>query len=221
MGRVLTNNEAVAYAVEASLGTLPGSPTWYGIEPNTIQNFGATYRRVARNPISKNRQRRKGTIVDLDSAVTLEGDLTRSAMLDFLEGFVFADFVGGASFVPSAVTGSDEYTVASGGALDAGTLVFARGFTNSANNGLKVVDASASSTTIPVTTTLVAEASPPTNVLLEVAGVQGASGDIQIDSNGDIISTVLDFTGLGLTAGQTIWVGGSTAGTQFATAARG
>jgi hypothetical protein len=81
-----------------------------------------------------------------------------------------------------------------------------------------VVGASSSTTEVKVSG-LTADASVATNVELAVAGVQGASGDIEIDANGDIISTTLDFTGLGLTAGQTIHVGGSTAGTQFATAA--
>lgn len=54
---------------------------------------------------------------------------------------------------------------------------------------------------------------PPANVELDVTGVQGASGDIEIDANGDLTSTILDFTTLNLTPGQMIFIGGDS-GTQ-------
>lgn len=217
MARVLTNNSTLQYAVEQSLGVLPGSPSWYLLEPNSINTYGATITTVARSPISKNRQERKGTITDLDSSVEFEADLTFSHFIDFIEGFLFANFQGTTPFVPTAVTATG-YTVASGGALTQDTLIYARGFNTSANNGLKAVGAGSTATEIK-TSGLTAEASPPTNVEVAIAGVRGATGDIQIDSNGDIISTTLDFTTLGLTVGQSIHVGGADTVTQFATAA--
>lgn len=90
MGRVTTNSLALAAARESSLGTLPGSPVWRLLEPNTINNFGSTITKVARNPISQSRQRRKGIITDLDSAVEFEADLTLSVFRDYMEGFCFA-----------------------------------------------------------------------------------------------------------------------------------
>jgi hypothetical protein len=53
-----------------------------------------------------------------------------------------------------------------------------------------------------------------------VAGFRGASGDIAIDVNGNLTSTVADFTTMGLTAGQIGWLGGTVGGGHdFATAA--
>jgi hypothetical protein len=223
MGRTLTNNFGIQYSVEASLGVLEGSPVWKQLEPNTIGTFGSTITTVARSPISKERQRRKGTVTDLDSAVEFDADLTLEHFIDFIEGFCFSTFNGGDVNVPTAVTGgaTDEYTIPTATALAQGTLVFARGFTNADNNGLKVVDAGATTTAIPVTTDLTDEAAIPAtqNVSVEVCGVRTAAGDLDIDADGNITSSVLDFTSLPIEAGQAIWIGGDAAINQFSTAA--
>ena len=223
MSRTLTNNFSLAYAIESSLGTLPGSPSWKVLEPNAISTFGATVTTVARSPISKSRQRRKGTVTDLDSAVEFDADLTLEHFIDFIEGFCFSDFVGPEHTVPTAVTGgaTDEYTIPTiSSAMAENTLVYARGFTNSANNGLKLVDSGATTTTIPVTTDLTDEAAIPAtqNVSVDVCGFRSAAGDLDVDASGNLTSTALDFTTLGLTVGQAIWVGGDAALNQFSNA---
>ncbi len=217
MGAVKTNNVQVIFAVEQTPGVLPGSPSWEVVEFNTLPAFGNEITTVARDPISKNRQRRKGTVTDLDSSVSLDTDITMSGFENFMEGFMFANFTGGAVFPVTDVTATG-YTVASGGALATDTLIFARGFTNAANNGLKPVTAGSTATEIKASG-LVLEASPPANAIVEVAGVRGATSDLQIDASGDLISTALDFTTLPIVVGQTIWIGGEAAGNQFATAA--
>lgn len=226
MGRTLTNNFSLQYAIEQSIGVLPGSPEWKLLEPNAISAFGSTITTVARSPISKSRQRRKGTVTDLDSGVEFDGDLTLEHFIDFIEGFCFADFVGAEHTVPTAATGgaTDEYTIpAIGSAMTQNTLVYARGFTNSANNGLKVVDSGATTTTIPVTTDLTDEAAIPAtqNVSVDVCGYRTATGDLDVDVTAGVVTlttTTLDFTTLGLTAGQAIWVGGDAAINKFSTA---
>lgn len=225
MSRVSTNTVGLAYAIEDSLGVLPGSPVWKSLEPNDIGTFGAAVSKVSRNPISRDRQRKKGTTTDLDSSVEFDADLTMEHFIDFMEGFTFAVFNGPIKFGPqetddvTAVTGTDSFTVTANGALTAGELVYARGFTNSANNGLHVVDTGSTATDLVVTSTLVAEASPPANATVEVCGVQGAAGDLEINASGNLASTALDFTTLDLTVGQAIWIGGTADATRFGTAA--
>lgn len=220
MGRVLTNNVQVQMAKESSLGVLPGSPVWKILEPNSIKKFGADIKTVARNPISPLRQRRQSTVTDVASDVELDLDLTMHHFENVVEGFCFSTFKGTSNFSPSAVTNASPstYTVASGGALAAGTLLYGRGFTNSANNGLQVVGSSSSSTTIKVTGTLVSE-TPPSNAILQVVGYRGNAGDLQINSSGNLISSSLDFTTLGLYVGQSIWVGGDASANSFFQAA--
>lgn len=232
MGRVLTNNTALQYAIESTeladgvIGLLPGetgapagTPVWYELEPNTYGNIGSTISTVARNPISRNRQNRKGTITDLDSAAEFEADLTFSHFIDFAEGFVFSTFNGSEIFDPAS-TDTDSYTVVAGSALTANTLVYGRGFTETANNGLKLVDTGATTTDIPVTTALVAETAP-SNATVEVAGFRTAAGDLAVTTVSGtqvtITSTanIFNDNGLNLQPGAAIFFGGAAAINQF------
>lgn len=222
MGRVTTNSLTISAARESSLGVLPGSPVWRQLEPNSISQFGSTISKVARSPITKSRQRRKGIITDLDSSVELEMDLTLSAFRDYMEGFCFAVAIGAPVFTPTAAT-SGAFTVPAVSAADAGKLIYgataadavsllyARGFDLQANGGLFTLAAAvaASATSITVTGGAVAETPDATDdVELAVAGVRGAAGDLEIDVDGNLISTALDFTTLGLNVGQWVHIGG-------------
>lgn len=224
MAIVKSNNTQWAAAREQTFGVLPGSPSWLQLEPNGITRWGAEITKVTRNPINKSRQRRKGATVDLDSGVGLDTDLTMEHLIEFAEGFAFASYAhpggtGVASFVVTAVTATG-YTVAAAGDLAERTLIYGRGHVNAANNGLKMVGAASIATEIK-TAGLVAEAAIPAsqNAHVDVAGVAGAAADLEIDVNGDLISTLLDFTTLDLTVGQFIWIGGDAALNRFAIAA--
>lgn len=219
MGTTNTNKEALAYSIEATPGNLAGSPVWKSTEFNAVPGWGASIEKVSRNPISKLRQRQKGTVVDVNSAFAVETDLTMESVNDFMDGFFFSKFRGQAVFVPTAV-GASAYTVPIGGpTLVAGTLVFARGFTNAANNGLKVVGAGSTTTTIAVTGLVVESPTAAQNATVEVCGVQGASADITVNAGGNLTSTTLNFTTLGLIPGQVCYLGDTGAAFQFATAA--
>lgn len=229
MGRSLTNNFGLAYNIEASLGV--AGTVWNILEPNDISTFGANISTVARDPISKNRQRRKGTTTDLDSAVEFEGDWTLSHFQDFIEGFAFAVAVNADMDISvSNVDGvADEYDVAALTAAQAdklefalgqyATLIYGRGFSNAANNGLKSVDAdiAASATAISVAEVLVDEASPPANARVELAGLRSlaAAADFTWDWDAPVAgqatlssaADITDFTQFGLTVGQVVHIG--------------
>ena len=221
MARTLTNNTSLIYSIEETPGVLKTTPVWKQLEPNAISSFGATISTVARSPISKNRQRKKGTITDLDSAAEFESDLTLDCFKDFIEGFVCAIFSGPAMAKPTAVTPAAYTVPVMAATLVQSTLVFVRGFTNAANNGLKVVAAAATTTSVPITGGgMVAETPAATrNASLEVTGFRFSSGDLQIDAQGNLTSTAKDMTTLGLTPGQSIWIGGDVAANQFANSA--
>lgn len=219
MPRVVTNDTTLSYAEEASLGVLPGSPEWFELQPNSIRAFGITPATEQRTPIGQARARRKGIVTDLDSAVEFEADLTLFHLRQFIEAFLFSQAVGADSFITSAATATG-YTVpalsagAAGrltyGGAAAKSLVYVRGFADDANNGLKPVTAAhaGGATEIKAAGNVAEVPAATTLVEVSVAGVRGAAGDIEVDANGDIISTVLDFTTLGLVAGQVIHVGG-------------
>jgi len=244
MGRVLTNEVSLAYGLQSAQSVDPTE--WHTLEPNSTNSFGATISTVARDPISKTRQRRKSIISDLDSTVEFEADLTISHFNDFIQSFVFAVSTNDdLDFAPSAVT-TAGYTVpvldaTQGGKLQftAGgpiSLMFARGFSIAANNSLKALsaDASTSDTEIQVAG-LTSEASPPTNVEFEIAGIRPETGDLTIvvtaavpdtspaavvlTSNNNSVTSPIDFTTLGLSVGQFIHIGGLTSSEQFSAGA--
>lgn len=229
MAGSIVQRDAVAMSVTDEVagppfGVLPGSPLWSLQEPNDISKVGAQIKTTPRQPISPNLQRRKGKVTDLDSGLEWSCDLTMEALARWLPGAMFAKYNGpglltdGDVYRPTAVTATG-YTVAASGALAADTLIYASGFNTTANNGFKVVTASIA--TEIRAAGLVAEAAIPDsqNATVAVCGRQGAAGDLQINAGGNLISAALDFTTLGLTEGQVIWIGGDAAATRFATAA--
>jgi len=229
MARSGTNNFGLRYGIESSLGTKPTSG-WRVLEPNNPSAFGATITTVERRPISPERGRKKGTVVNLESSVEYEADLTMDAATDFMEGFVFAEFANkefdlkaSSGTVPPPVASATTWTVDSISTLLGGKLTFAaagpwplvygKGYTNSANNGLHqiTVDPAPTDTTLTTDSTLVAE-TPSTNASLQVAGVRCAIGDLAFTKSGStatIVSAadISDWSAFGLFAGQYIHVG--------------
>src|SRR5690349_8546698 len=104
-----SNVTGLAFAEEASLKLLPGETApgvgastgiWYGLEPNSYADFGATFTSVAREPINATRQRLKGTITDENVKAGFNIDLTQHNLIRLLQGFFFADAIEKASTDP-------------------------------------------------------------------------------------------------------------------------
>lgn len=250
MGRVQTNDISLSYAIEDTenepdnIGrlageqaapeagglTIPGTPTWFLLEPNDLSQYGNTVTRVSRNPISRRRQRRRGTTTDLDSGVEFDAELTHSHFDDFSEGFVFARYENGdLDLAVSAVDGTaGTYTIEAVNAdqaarlnftaTETATLVFARGFISPLNNGIRELDADVADTgtTIDVVEPLSDEATPPTNAELALAGVRSLAGAADLTWAWDPLSlratltsagNIVDFEALGLFRGQFVHIG--------------
>ncbi len=217
---VQSDGVGLALVREATLNTQPTSG-WTQAQPNPggITNFSRQNVPVERHILSGNLTPEKGEVVGYDVNPKLAFDWNRD-MLDLLAEPTFRSLTkhggnkGQSIYRPTAVT-STGYTVASLGDLTAGLLIFAEGFSTAANNGLKVVGSSSTGTEIK-TSGLTAEASPPSNATVRIAGVQGAAADITMDGSGNLLATILDFTTLGLVVGQMIYVGDPTSGATYA-----
>lgn len=222
MGAVNTNSISLAITEETSIGVLPSSVVAEYMEPNEVGDYGADITTVARNPISKDRQNRKGTITDVSSTVNVTMDTTASHMLAVLPGAMFADWYSKPHWLRSNVSAtSTGFTVTGGTPSDvkAGDILFARGFDNGANNGLFVVSGvSGSDISVTSTGTMVGETGGDA-ASLYLVGHQFEEGDLAVDNNGNLITTTFDLTTLGLVRGQAVFVGGLTESSAFATSA--
>src|SRR5690606_3298903 len=98
----------------------------------------------------------------------------------------------------------------------------ATGFSNAANNGLKVVVSVDSGTSEVRMSGLATEATPPAGAKIQLVGIQGGAGDIDVDASGSlpvITSAVIDLESLGLIPGEFIFVGGDSADFRLTNAA--
>jgi hypothetical protein len=218
-----SNLSSVRYCVESSQSTLPGSPVWKLTEPNTEPRFGVSLEEVERSFITEDRMSRKGSIVDKDPGVQLEQDFTVDNQMELLQSFMFGALRSkGQHAAITGVTATDDtFAAASGlGIFAANDLVFARGFTNAANNGLHLVT-SATGTTLVVGTALVDE-TPPSGATVTKVGHQYASADVTVNAAGGrpiLVTAAGDFRELNLVAGESIYIGGDATANQFAAAA--
>lgn len=231
MANKIDSNVTACYIAEEAAGTpktLPGSPVWYEQEPNSYSDFGGEISSVARDPINASRQRKRGTITDLDASGGFNVDITQDNQTRNLQGFMFADAhekmdtapLNGTAITITNIDGTnDEFDAASG--LDgfaAGDIVLGSGFTQAAANAIHVVS-SAAATTLAVGTDL-ADETPPAGAKLQAIGFQFASGDATMTVASGVATlgaTTKDLTELGLQIGEWVFVGGDTSGTSFAT----
>jgi hypothetical protein len=217
MAQVLTEGVNLAAVVEATLGaTTPPTSGWFNLQPNSIGAAGPLYKKLARNPISKNRQNQRPILIDEDSTAPWDGDVTKDLVDNFLEGIFMAATkhsggVGVSKWTPSAFAATSITVPVNGasGGLQQYGLVYVRGTVS--NNGLFQVGAASTTTSIVITGGVVE--TPPANATVEIAGWRAsAAADIQMSGTGNITSTVADFTTMGLNVGQWIWVGGLAGG---------
>jgi hypothetical protein len=141
-------------------------------------------------------------------------------MYDLMQGFMFADWREKVNTEPTAVSGTGYTVGAAASDYDANDLVFAEGFTNSGNNGLKLVTGT-TGTSVQVSG-LTAEASPPSGAKITKVGAQATAGDVAVDVSGSdpkLTATTLDFTDLGLIPGEWLFIGGDALANKFDTAA--
>lgn len=212
---------------EASLETLPAAASqhWYEMEPNEEPDFGADIIKKARRPISTKRGRKKGSTVDLNAAASFQTDLTMDGSERLWEPLFYANRKGRGKNARAVKDVNDlvdvsgaplGYNVLAGDGSDylVNDLVYAEGFTNAANNGLKVV--SGVTGDIVEFSGAVAEGAPPAGARIWMVGHQFASGDLSITKNASELPTLdaaaksmADFSFVG---GEWIFIGGDDQG---------
>lgn len=225
--KIDSNITGLAFAEEECLKQLQEPTTWHGLEPNSYSDFGGELSTVARSPIDPSRQNKKGAVTDLDASGGFNIDFTKSNLTRLLQGFFFADArempstqpLNGTQVSLSSVDSAGKKYIATAGLniFKTGQLVYATGFANSANNGLKTV-VSAGATSLEVAEPLVNEVTTQ-NAKLEAVGMSFEAGDLNlavVSGLPSIISATVDFTKVpSLIAGAWVFIGGDGANSYF------
>lgn len=221
--KIDSNVTGLRYCEETTLKTLPDTPVFHMLEPNSYSDFGGQTSTVARNPINPSRQRKKGVITDLDASGGFNQDLTVVNTTRLLQGFFFADarekFTTASLLKPKATNiqsvTTAGYQTGTGVSIPANYLVKASGFTIPANNGLKKLTGAGTLGTIPVAGLQVE--SPSSKARVDVVGVE-LPADASLEQLGDLVAlkvTGLDLTTLNFISGEWVYVGGDSVQNRF------
>ena len=216
-----SNVTGLRYSEETSLGVANGSAVWYPLEPNEYADFGGEVVTVARNPINAGRQNKKGVVVDLNASGGFNTDLTSTNVQDIMQGFLWADFRRKGEEAVTAATGTtDLFSVALTAGFLVNDLIWASGFDNAANNGLHVVTAVNTDTSIEVLGSSLVTETPSGSPTIVNVGHQFAAGDLDVvdGTPGSYTAATKDLTQLGLIPGEWIYVGGDSASLAFTAA---
>ena len=231
-----SNVATLRFCEEDSFGVVSGNEIWYALDPNSYSDFGGQIATVARQPISQDRQNRKGLTTDVDASGSFSVDLTSTNLLRLLQGYFATSLdekgttapLNGANVPTTSVaTSDDSYNAASGyPSLIARHLLLASGFTNAGNNGLKQVT-SRTATKIVVVQNLTDEGSPPATARLDLVGYKFDAATVDVNATpGDLPTFVrasgsVDWTTIGIEAGDWIYIGDPAvdAASDFVTAA--
>lgn len=182
--------------------------SWLYQLPNEVGSWGATLETTASQPLSLDRQARKGTVTSLSGEAQFTADQNIDMLAYWLDALVFSVWKGNNPNA-TAITGATAlgFTIASGGAAYLqNDLIYTSGFDIDSNNGLKVVGSGSTGTNIAVTGLTVESKA----ARLYRAGKRFVTGSFTMDATGNLVATAtgVDFTTLGLTAGQHIGFSG-------------
>ena len=211
--KVDSNITGLALAEEICLKELPTvasdgfAPEWQVMEPNSYADFGGEISTVARQPLSAGRQRKKGTVTDLNSGGGFNTDVTRTNMPKWMQGFFFANARQKGSTKPlngakialtSVATADDSFNAAAGlTRFVAGHIVKAVGFL-ATNNGRHLVSTVATGK-VTVAENLTNEAAPSALAYLQAVGFRFGAGVASLTASAT--AAVLAITGTAFASG--------------------
>lgn len=222
-----TNRVAIGIVRETTFGVTPTSPAIKALR-TTASSLASSPQTVTSDEIRGDRQLTDLILVGHQAGGDVAQELSfrgcDDALEEALQGTwsnnpVITNIIADTQISDVSTT---ALTVASGGAaFVAGMLALMSGFGTAANNKVaRVVSSTGTTITFPAST-FTAESVVPLGATARVVGFAGASGDIVATTTGGnaLTSTSLDFTTLGISAGEWVRIGGASAGSQFATAA--
>lgn len=220
-----TNRTKLSKSREAVYGVTDTNPVFKQVR-QTSSGLNANPQTIQTDEIRPDRQVTDLILVGLTAGGPIGGELSFYAHDEDLEEALQGTWSNNPSIevvtidTEISAVSTTTLTVASGGAaFKAGMLVETSGFETAGNNKLARVSSSTGTTIVFPAATFAAEANPiPVGAAVRVIGFEGASGDITATTVGGnaLLSTVLDFTTLGISVGEWIKIGSSVTDTSFA-----
>lgn len=227
-----TNRTKLSRVREVTFGVIPTSPV-FKTKRQTSSGLNANPQTVISSEIRSDRQVTDLILLGYQAGGPVAGELSFKAYDDEMEEALQGTWANNPYIeVLTLDTEISDVTATTltvltplGTPYKSGMLTLTGGFTTAANNKVVARVSSSTATTIvyPGATYTIEGAAIPVGANVRVIGFQGAAGDLvaTITNGNAITSTALDFTTLGLTVGQWVSVGGSVAGSFFATAGVG
>jgi hypothetical protein len=203
-----TNKVGIYFNPEATWGETPSTPGMTQVR-YTGESLAYTKQSVTSETIRDDRMRDQVALVGFNTEGDINFELSAFSFDSFFEAALSGTWSRTLTKTATtiAVNATTKQITDSGnglGSIAVGCYIYPTGFTNAGNNRpRKVTAVAAGAITVEDTdNTLVTEASGSSRTLY-ATGVQ-ATGDLEIVSPDLLQSTVLDFTTLGLSAGQKV-----------------
>lgn len=206
-----TNRVKISKVRETTFGVTPATPAFKTIR-QVSSSLAVNPQTVVSNEIRSDRQVSDLILVGLQAGGDVAGEMSFQTMDDDLEEAAQGTWANNPLItvvtpgVEISALSTTTATVASGGAaFKAQMIALLTGFPTASNNIAAAVSSSTATTVVFPASTFTAEtATIPAGATLRVVGFQGASGDIAAVTAGGngLTSVVLDFTTMGLVAGQ-------------------
>lgn len=221
----VSNRVAVSKVREATFGVTPASPAFIR-QRVTSADVDPGVQTVESDEIRSDRQVSDRIFLGMAGTSNLGGELSFSQFdADFEEAlqstWVTQPVITVVNLdVEISDVAATTLTVAAGGAaFKAGHLTLISGMTTTANNGLFRVTSSTATSIVYPASSFTAQAVVNVGTSVRVVGFMGASGDIVATVTGGnaLTSTTLDFTTLGIAAGDWVRIGDGQSANSFAT----
>lgn len=221
-----TNRVKTSRTRETVFGVLNSNPVWKPVR-TTAPKVQPNIQTVVSDEIRSDRQVADNILVGQNASADMPGELSFNTYDDDLEEALQSAWVSQPSITVATSdteisdVSATTLTVASGGAaFKVGHLTLISGMTTTANNKLARVSSSTGTTIVYPASTFTAQAVVNVGTAVRVVGFEGASADIvaTISGGNALTSTTLDFTTVGLAAGDWVRIGDGNTGNSFATA---
>jgi len=215
-----SNRFALAVVEEVTPGTTPPTPAWEALRITGAPSLEFAPTTVSSEEIRPDRNIPDLILTDAEAGGEVTAELSFGAQDTVIEGAMFSNWVERNNRQGTNITDitANVITVVAGVTFNVDDLIYLEGFADANDEIVFPAIATTNTTTITAAGGLTNNAAPPATARVYNVGVQGATGDLDTTVGPNTMtSTILDFTTLGLLAGDWIKIGGALAANQLPT----